>query len=288
MRTHADQFSVEAMADILGVARSGYYAFLTRPLSAREQENQALCAKIRLIHKESQETYGSPRIHAELKDQGEGCSRNRVARLMRASGIQAKMRKRFKRTTYRDETSSFLASDLIRQDFTADGPNEAWVSDITYIPTQEGWVYCAIVLDLFSRKIVGFAIEAHMRAELVVKALLQALKHRRPAAGVVHHSDQGSQYTSRAMQILAEDYGVQLSAGRVANAYDNAVAESFFHTLKSELVSFHSYQNLEEARMSIFRYVHGFYNRKRRHSTLGYVSPEACETQFYQKDLAAF
>ena len=191
------------------------------------------------------------------------------------------MSKRFKKTTQQAEKHYFMATDLIQQDFKAHEPNEAWVSDITYVSTQEGWVYCAMILDLFSRKIVGLAIDSHMTAELVLRALKQALTHRCPPAGVVHHSDRGSQYTSRALKLLADNHGVQLSMGKVANAYDNAVAESFFHTLKTELIYFQSYKNLEEAKMNIFRYIYGFYNQTRRHSTLGYLSPHQFENNFY-------
>lgn len=265
----------------MGVSRSGYYRFLKAELSVRAQQNKELLDKIRRIHQESFETYGSPRIHAELKANGESYSRRRVARLMKAHGIVAKMAKRFKKTTQQAEKPYFVPEDLIQQDFKALEPNEAWVSDITYVLTQEGWVYCAIILDLFSRKVIGLAVEARMTAELVLTALRQALTHRRPPAGVIHHSDRGSQYTSRALKLLADNYGVQLSMGKVANAYDNAVAESFFHTLKTELVYFQSYKNLEEAKMNIFQYVYGFYNQRRRHSTLRYLSPAQFENDFY-------
>lgn len=281
MKRYNQEFPVERMAKVLGVSRSGYYRFLKAKPSLRDQENKQLLNKIRLIHQTSFETYGSPRIHAELKDAGEVCSRKRVARLMRRHGIAAKMAKRFKKTTQQSEKPSFVAPDLIQQDFKAHSPNEAWVSDITYVLTQEGWIYCAMILDLFSRRIVGLAIEALMTAELVLAALRQALTHRSPPAGVVHHSDRGSQYTSRALKLLADLYGVQLSMGKVANAYDNAVAESFFHTLKTELIYFQSYKNLEEAKINIFQYVYGFYNQRRRHSTLGYLSPTQFEKEFY-------
>jgi transposase InsO family protein len=281
MKQYNQEFSLERMAKVLGVSRSGYYRFLKAEPSLRYQENKRLLDKIRLIHQTSFETYGSPRIHAELKEGGEICSRKRVARIMRQHGIAAKMFRRFKKTTQQSEKPSFVAPDLIQQDFKAYSPNEAWVSDITYVLTQEGWIYCAMILDLFSRKIVGLAIEERMTAELVLAALRQALTHRSPPAGVVHHSDRGSQYTSRALKLLADLYGVQLSMGKVANAYDNAVAESFFHTLKTELVYFQSYKNLEEAKMNIFHYVYGFYNQTRRHSTLGYLSPARFENKFY-------
>lgn len=281
MRKYEHDFSVERMAKMMGISRSGYYRFLRASFSTRDQENKRLLEKIRLIHQASFGTYGSPRIHAALKAQGETCSRKRVARLMKENQIAAKMSKRFKKTTRQSEKPYFVPQDLIQQDFEADVPNEAWVSDITYISTQEGWVYCAIILDLFSRKIVGLAIEARMTAELVLKALRQALTHRRPPAGLIHHSDRGSQYTCQALKLLADLYGIQLSMGKVANAYDNAVAESFFHTLKTELVYFQTYRNLEEAKVNIFQYVYGFYNQTRRHSTLGYLSPAQFEKDFY-------
>lgn len=281
MRKYEYDFSVERMAKMMGVSRSGYYRFLRTPPSARDQENKRLLEKIHLIHQASFETYGSPRIHAELKGQGETCSRRRVARLMKENQIAAKMRKRFKKTTRQSEKPYFVPQDLIQQDFEAGVPNEAWVSDITYISTQEGWVYCAIILDLFSRKIVGLAIEARITADLVLKALRQALMHRCPPAGLIHHSDRGSQYTCQALKLLADLYGIQLSMGKVANAFDNAVAESFFHTLKTELIYFKSYKNLEEAKVSIFQYIYGFYNQTRRHSTLGYLSPAQFEKDFY-------
>ena len=199
---------------------------------------------------------------------------------MKQEGIAAKMSKRFKVTTRQSTKPYFVAEDLICQDFKALEPNEAWVSDITFVPTLNGWVYCAIILDLFSRMVVGLAVEETMTAELILKALKQALLHRHPPAGIVHHSDRGSQYTSKALKLLADYYGVQLSMGRVANAFDNAVAESFFHTLKTELVYFQTYKNLEEAKANIFQYIYGFYNQTRRHSTLGYVSPAQFENNF--------
>ena len=280
MTQYAQHFPIGLMATVLGVSKSGYYQFLKAQPSLRSQANQHLTAQIKQIHQTSHETYGSPRIHAELLAMGESCSRQRVARLMKAEKIMAKMPKRFKKTTSQSGMPYFVGDDLIQQNFTADEPNEAWVSDISYISTQQGWVYCAIVLDLFSRRIVGLAIDEGMTAELVLKALKQALTSRKPLAGVVHHSDRGSQYTSKALKMLADDYGVQISMGRIANAYDNAVAESFFHTLKTELVYFCHYKDFQEATMSIFQYVYGFYNQQRRHSTLNYVSPAQFENEF--------
>jgi transposase InsO family protein len=280
MKMHSKDFPVEIMASVLGVSKAGYYRFLQETKSQRTLENEALLKKIKDIHENSYETYGSPRIHAELKDLGETCSRQRVARLMKASSIAAKMHKRFKKTTHQSGNPYFVPEDLIRQDFTASGPNEAWVADITYVLTQIGWVYCAVVLDLFSRMVVGLSLSDRITTDLVLRALQQGLTQRRPSAGIIHHSDRGSQYTAKALKILADDYGVQLSMGRVANAFDNAVAESFFHTLKTEWVHFYHYQNLQEATMSIFQYVFGFYNQKRKHSTLGYLSPAQFENNF--------
>jgi putative transposase len=280
MKQHHNIFPVEVMATVLGVSKSGYYQFLKAKPSLRAQANHHLIEKIKVIHKNNHELYGSPRIHAELLAMEESCSRQRVAILMKTEKIMAKMHKRFKKATKQSGKPYFVGDDLIRQDFTASNPNEAWVCDITYVLTQESWVYCAIILDLFSRKIVGLAIESRMTVELVLKALKQALIHRKPPAGLVHHSDRGSQYTSKALKVLADEYGVQISMGRIANAYDNAVAESFFHTLKTELIYFSTYKNLQEATLSIFQYVHGFYNQRRRHSTLGYLSPAQFENEF--------
>jgi putative transposase len=279
MKQHHHIFPVEAMATVLGVSKSGYYQFLKARPSLRAQANQHLIEKIKVIHRNSYELYGNSRIHAELLAMEESCSRQRVARLMKTEKIMAKMHKKFKKTTKQAVKPYFVGDDLIRQDFMASSPNEACVCDITYVLTQESWVYCAIILDLFSRKIVGLAIESRMTGELVL-ALKQALIHRKPAAGLVHHSDRGSQYTSKALKVLADEYGVQISMGRVANAYDNAIVESFFHTLKTELIYFSNYKNFQEATLSIFQYVHGFYNQKRRHSTLGYLSPTQFENEF--------
>ena len=195
MTQYADTFPIETMAAVLGVCKSGYYQFLKAQPSLRFQANQHLIKKIKKIHQASHETYGSPRIHAELREMGESCSRQRVARLMKAGKIMAKMPKKFKKTTQQSGKPYFVGEDLIQQDFSADEPNVAWVSDITYIWTQQGWIYCAIILDLFSRRIVGLSVDVTMTATLVLKALQQALTHRKPPAGVVHHSDRGSQYT---------------------------------------------------------------------------------------------
>lgn len=282
MKKHEKEFSIERMSQVFGVSRSGYYHFIHAKLSARNKENQRLLEKIQVAHKLSRETYGSPRIHAELSSQGETCSRKRIANLMKKTGIKAKMKKRYKVTT-KVNPSAKSAPNLLKQDFVSHAPNQRWVADFTYVATGEGWLYVAIVLDLFSRKIVGLSMQERMTADLVIKALEQAILYRKPAAGLIHHSDKGSQYTSEDFQALLLFYGVIASMSGVGNCYDNATAESFFHTLKTEHVYFEHYDTREKAKASIFEYTWIFYNKKRRHSTLGYLSPEMFEQQWYQK-----
>jgi len=282
MKNHKHEFSIEKMSDVFNVSRSGYYHFVHAEPSTRDTENQRLLEKIKIIHKVSREIYGSPRIHAELRAQGETCSRKRVARLMKKEGIEAKMKRRFKVTTKADPKAK-AAPNLLQQKFTADAPNQRWVADFTYVATGEGWLYVAIVLDLFSRKIVGLAMEERMTANLVIKALEQAILYRQPDSGLIHHSDRGSQYTSEDFQSLLMLYGVIASMSGTGNCYDNATAESYFHTLKTEHVYFEYYETREQAKTSIFEYTWIFYNKKRRHSTLGYLSPDMFEQQWYQK-----
>jgi putative transposase len=282
MKTHEDKFNIERMSKVFKVSRSGYYKFLATVPSNRTKENERLLEKIKIIHRDSRQTYGSPRIHAELKSQGESCSRKRVWRLMEQNGIAAKMKKRFKVTTVA-EVKAKAAPNLLKQDFTALHPDQRWVADITYIGTAQGWLYVAAIVDLFSRHIVGLAMSERMTTELISKALLQALTHRKPKAGLIHHSDKGSQYTSECFQTLLKDHEIVVSHSGVGNCYDNAAMESFFHTLKTEHVYFENYQTREEAKQSIFEYVEVFYNRQRRHSTLGYLSPADFEKQWYQQ-----
>jgi transposase InsO family protein len=280
MTWQADKgFTVEKMAKILGVSRSGYYRFSKGKMSLREQENTRLLKEIESIHIQSRQLYGSPRIHAELKEKGILCSRPRVARLMMAAGIRAKMPKQFKVTTKASPTA-LVSPKLLNQSFKVQDPHKVWVSDITYIPTLEGWLYLAITLDLFSRMIIGMAMEARLKAELVLKALSQALGHRGKKGKTIHHSDKGSQYTSGDFAKMAKQNGITLSMSGTGNCYDNAVAESFFHTLKNELLQGRIFKTREEARQAIFEYILVFYNRKRKHSTLGYVSPAEFEQQW--------
>jgi putative transposase len=285
MQEHALEFSVERMSTLFEVSRSGYYQFICAKPSKRKQEDERLLTKISAVHVESRGTYGSPRIHAQLKEQGEICSRKRVAKIMRKTGIMAKMKKRFKVTT-KANPKAVPAPNLLQQDFTAEKPNQRWVADITYVATQEGWLYVATILDLFSRYIVGLAMSERMTADLVAQALQQALTHRRPPADLIHHSDKGSQYTSGDFQKLLKNHHIIASMSGTGNCYDNAVQESFYHTLKTEHIYFECYKTREQAKQSIFEYIEVFYNRKRRHSALGYKSPADFENNWQQSGLS--
>lgn len=274
-----DEFVVTLMCRVLDVAPSGYYAWRKRPCSQREMANRELLKAIKNAHAASNETYGSPRIYAEIKDKM-ACSENRVARLMKKQGIVAKQKKRYKRTTKANSTHP-VAPNLLNQEFTATAPNQKWAADITYIPTWEGWLYLAIVIDLFSRRVVGWAMSSRMTSELVLAALQMAIAQRQPPPGVIHHSDRGSQYTGQPYQQLLKDNHFTVSMSGVGNCYDNAPTESFFGTLKMEHVHHLTYLTRAQARPDIFFYIEAFYNRVRRHSTLGYLSPEAYEADYY-------
>lgn len=270
---------------MLGVSRSGYYCFTKRLPSQRQQDEDRLLMKIQKIYEESRQTYGSPRIHAELKEQGETCSRQRIAKLMKKAGIMAKMTKKFKVTT-KVNTKAKTAPNLLKQNFTADQPNRRWVADISYVWTLQGWLYVTAVLDLFSRRIVGLAMADRMTDDLVIAALEQALIHRSPCGDLMHHSDKGSQYTSHDFQKMLAHYHITASMSGTGNCYDNAAMESFFHTLKTEHVYFERYQTREQAKQSIFEYVEVFYNRQRRHSTLNYKTPLAFEENYKQQSIS--
>lgn len=263
---------------VLGVSRAGFYAWRDRPPSARAQLDAELTRLIHRLHVESRGTYGSPRLHADVRAAGRRCGRKRVARLMRLAGLAGCHRRRRRpRTTIADPAAT-PAPNLVQRHFNPLAPDQLWLADITYVPTGEGWLYLAAVLDAFSRRVVGWAMADHLRAELVLDALTMALATRRPAAGLVHHSDRGCQYTSLAFGRRLQAAGLVPSMSRVANCWDNAVAESFFATLKGELVDRQAWPTRAAARSAIFDYVEGFYNRQRRHSTLGYLSPAAYET----------
>jgi transposase InsO family protein len=269
---HREEFSVQRMCELLGVTRSGYYAWQPDQVSRRELENRVLVEQIRVEHKISRQTYGSPRIWVRLLGRGIACGRHRIARLMRREGIRPpKRHKRIPLTTQR-QPGAIPAPNRLNQDFSATAVNTKWVSDFTYIDTAQGWLYLAIILDLFSRKVVGWAMSEHMNTALVETALQMALQTRQPDPSLLHHSDQGSQYTSAAYQSNLTDWHIQPSMSRVGNCYDNAVAESFFGTLKAECVT-HQFATHAQARTTIFEYIEVWYNRQRLHSSLGYLSP---------------
>jgi len=279
---HRDELPVTLLCKALHVSSSGYYAWRQRPPSAREMANQELYEKIKTVYKANYEVYGSPRIYRELWKQKVVCSENRVARLMRLRGLKAKQSKRFKTTTKRNKKHP-VAPNLLRRDFETNRPNQKWLADITYIATQEGWLYLAAVLDLHSRHIVGWAMSDRMTSDLTLNALEMALLLRRPNAGFIHHSDQGSQYTDQEYQTLLKDHGIRASMNGTGSWYDNAPMESFFGTLKSELVHHHTYQTRNEAKADVFYYIESFYNRRRLHSALDYLSPEEYEQLYYQQ-----
>jgi len=264
-------YPTATMCRALGVSPGGYYARLKRPLSARARADGELSARIAEIHRRSRATYGAPRIHAELKEQGLRVGCKRVARLMHAAQLKGVSRRNWIITTVRDREAR-PAPDLVERNFTAPGPDCLWVADITYIPTWAGFLYLAVVLDAFSRRIVGWAMETYLRTELVLKALDMALAQRR-ATGVIHHSDQGSQYTSLAFGKRCEQAGVLPSMGSVGDCFDNAMCESFFATLECELLNRQSFKTQVEARMAVFDFIEGWYNPHRRHSALDYLSP---------------
>ena len=271
-------FRVRAMCRVLGVSASGYYAWVCRPPSRRAQEDERLAARIRTFHTLSRGTYGVPRIWEDLTEQGVRVSRKRIARLMRALGLQGVSRRRGVHTTRRNP-EAHPAPDLVDRDFAASGPNRLWVADITYIPTWSGFLYLAVVMDAWSRRIVGWAMRTSLRTELVLEALEMALWQRRPH-DVIHHSDHGCQYTSFRFGRRCKEAGVRPSMGTVGDAYDNAMCESFFGTLECELLDRRRFRSQAEARMAVFDYLEGFYNPRRRHSALDYKSPIEYERSY--------
>jgi len=279
IREHQAQYTVKRMCMVLGVSASGYYDWIDRPESERSKSNRALTTKIRCFHQASRRTYGSPRIHRDLQDSGETVSVNRVARLMRQSGIQAKMAKRFVVTTDSKHTMK-AAPDQLQRCFRTDAPNRAWVSDTTFIATRQGWLYLAVILDLYSRQVIGWAMGEKNDRELVSSALTMAVWRRGMVKDVIVHSDQGSTYASSDYQRLLQDHSLSCSMSRKGECLDNAVAESFFGTLKAELVDDEDYKTKDEAKASLFHYIETFYNRRRRHSFLGYISPAEFEARY--------
>jgi putative transposase len=278
------EHSIALMCRVLEVSRSGYHAWERRPPSVRALEDAALTEQITEIHTARRKVYGAPRIQGELADQGMRVGTKRVARLMRKAGISGLQEKKYKATTIR-VPGVRVADDLLDRDFTATAPNQRWVADITYLRTWEGWLYLVAVQDLYSRRIVGWSIADHMRAELVVDALQMAVAHRRPGPGLTFHSDQGSQFVSLAFGQQARAAGIAQSMGSRGDCYDNAVAESFFATLKKELIHRQSWPTKAEMRTEVFDYIETFYNRQRRHSTLGGLSPARFEKIHLNHDL---
>jgi putative transposase len=266
-------YPVRVMCDVLDVSRAGYYAWRSRPESARSVENRELLEDIQQVHCDNRGRYGSPRVHVELKTRGRGVSRGRVERLMRRHGIRAIMARPRRVRTTDSRHDHPIAPNLIERNFSAVAPNRIWLADITYVETDQGWLYLAAVMDLYSRKIVGWAMQDHMRAELPLTALRTAISAQRPGAGLIHHSDRGVQYASAEYRHLVQSAGFRASMSRKADCYDNAPMESFFHTLKTELVHHEQYATREQAKRSIFAYIEGYYNRASEHPSV-YVVEE--------------
>ena len=279
MKKYHGQFPVGKMARIFKVSRAGYYRYINKDVTQTMKKNTELTTKIKSIFASNRATYGSPRIHAILRKDGECCSRKRVAKIMKQNQIKAKMKKKWKPSCKRSYDVSRIAPNLLAQNFTATRKDTVWVSDITYVETAEGWLYVSTVLDLYSRKIVGLSMDNHMKSELVVRSLKQAIQHRAPKPGLILHSDRGTQYTSSEYQEIARENGIVLSMSAAGHCYDNAAMESFFHTLKTEHIFFQKFSTREAAKQSIFEYIEVFYNRQRIHSTLNFVSPYEFEQQ---------
>ena len=279
IQEHDRRDPIRLMCRALTVSAAGYYAWCTRPESPRSADTRTLLSAIRVIHQESRETYGSPSIWDALIKQGHGVGEHRVARLMRQEGIRAKTVKKWRATTQSNHRLPVATNTLHRQ-FTVTHPNRVWAGDLTYVWTTEGWLYLAVILDLYSRRVIGWAMGHRLTVELAEQALTMALANRTPRAGLLHHSDRGSQYGAVAYQHRLVSCGIRGSMSRAGNCWDNAVVESFFATLKTELIHQRQYATRQEARADIFEYVEGFYNRSRRHSRLGYRSPMDFEHQY--------
>lgn len=280
-------FPVTALCRVLGVSPSGYWAWTSRPPSARAQADARLTARIAEIHERSRGTYGVPRVHAELRFEDDAkVGRKRVARLMREAGLAGVHRRRTTRTTIADRDAA-PAPDLVNRAFTATGPDRLWVADITYVPTWQGFLYVAVVIDAFSRRVVGWSMAGHLRTDLILDAVNMAIERRRPGPGLVHHSDRGTQYTSLAFGRRCREAGIAQSMGSTGDAYDNAMAESFFASLETELIDRSSWRTRADARLAVFDYIEAFYNRVRRHSGLGQLSPAEYERRYRSRTLVA-
>jgi transposase InsO family protein len=273
------QYSLSLVCEALQVSQSGYDKWLKKKVSFRSIENQRILEVIWFHHNKSKRTYGLPRIYAAMRKEGFIVNKKRIGRLMRDNNIKAKTKRRFRITTVQSSKAA-ASENILKQNFTASSENKIWTGDITYLWTKEGWLYLAVVMDIYSRKIVGWSIDSSLSTELVIRALMMAVVHRNPQRGIIFHSDRGSQYTSSSFRNILKNYGIVQSmslptgqAGSTGNCYDNAITESFFHTLKTELIYWEKYQTREEAKRSIFEYIEINYNRRRLHSSLGYLSP---------------
>jgi transposase InsO family protein len=273
---HQDVWPIRLLCDTRGVSFQGFYAWRERPTSPQQQRRDALLVEMRAVHAEFKQRYGSPRMHAELEARGVPCRVHTVAKLMHDNDIRAKTARKFRNTTDSNHPLP-VADNVLDRQFEAQAPNERWLADITYIPTREGWLYLAVVEDLYSRRVVGWSMAEHMESRLVVDALEMAVARRLPGEGLLAHSDRGSQYASEHYQRLLEQHGIECSMSGVGQCWDNAPMESFFASLKKELIHPEDYRTRAEARASIFEYIETFYNPKRRHSSLGYVSPAEYE-----------
>jgi putative transposase len=278
MKEHSGEFPVKEMAEVLKISRSRYYSWLNSPPSNHEWRDNELGYLVKRIFEEKRRIYGSPRIHEELKAQGQRCSRKRVARIMRENGLRARQKRKFKATTDSGHELP-VAPNLVGREFTVESPNRVWMSDITYIWTMEGWLYLCIIIDLYSRKAVGWSMYSRITVELTIDALSMAHMHRKPNEGLVFHSDRGVQYAAELFRKHLSEFNMVQSMSRKGDCWDNACAESFFATLKTEEVFHRSYKTRDEARRCIFEYIAVFYNRQRRHSFLDYVSPEEYESR---------
>ena len=274
---HREFWPVRVMCEALSVSPSGYYAWRSRPDSPRKIANRALLVDIRRVHAQHRERYGAPRIYAQLRAEGQTVSRKQVERVMRQHRIRARTPRRYRVCTTDSKHCLPVAANLLEQNFVAHRPDQVWLADITYIPTGEGWLYLAVILDLFTRKVVVWAMREHMRAELTMAALTMAIQRRRPEPGLIHYSDRGSQYAAGDYRKILQGATITQSMSRKANCWDNAPMESFFGTLKTELVHQHEYPDRETARCDLFAYIEGYYNRRRIHSAIGYITPEQAD-----------